>query len=211
MITACGPIQHPSANVQVAIQETEKVAKIGLRCGLAGGLIWFAMGTESVLRPFQDNRRETFWLLPFLLTIITLVCVHLIQRRRSRIESVGFAAVVIASALMLVGNVGLQLTVTWLEVLGAPAGPLIWLVGLLCFGIGTLKAGLLPRSVGWALIFFEPSSVLAAFMLSPIAPMLPRGAYSGNVGKGVALAILAFGLRRFRTRDANDAGTAQVS
>ena len=211
MITASDPIQHPPANAQVAIEEKQKVAKIGLRCGLAGGLTWFAMGVESILRPFQDNRRETFWLLPFLLTMITLVCVHFIQRRRSRIESFGFATVVVASALVLVGNIGLQLNITWLEVLGAPAGPLIWLMGLLFFGIGTLKSGVLPRSAGWALIFFEPSSMIAAFTLSPIAPMLPRGAYSGNVGKGVALAILCLGLHRFRTRGANHAGTAQVS
>jgi uncharacterized membrane protein YgdD (TMEM256/DUF423 family) len=172
---------------------------LGFRSGLLGALAWFAMGVESVLRPFQDNRRETFWPVPFVFTIIALICVHLAQRGRSRTERLGFATVMVASALMLVGNIGLQLNVRSLEVLGAPVGPVIWLVGLACFGIGTLKCGVLSRWAGVALILFEPSSILAAFALSPIAPLLPRGAYSGNIGKGIALAIVAFALRHARS------------
>jgi hypothetical protein len=47
----------------------------------------------------------------------------------------------------------------------------------------------------WALILLEPSSILAALALSRIAPLLPRGAYSGNVGKGIAMGMIALGLR----------------
>ncbi|MBV9939374.1 MAG: hypothetical protein JO150_12780 [Acidobacteriaceae bacterium] len=195
MITASGSIQPSARTAHVPIDKQMKIGTLGFRCGLVGALAWFAMGVESVLRPFQDNRRETFWPLPFVLTIMALVCVHLIQRGRSRTERLGFATVVVASALMLVGNIGLQLNVRSLEGLGAPAGPVIWLVGLACFGVGTLQCGVLPRSAGVALILFEPSSILAAFALSPIAPLLPRGAYSGNLGKGIALAIVAFALR----------------
>ena len=82
-----------------------------------------------------------------------------------------------------------------LESLGFPGGAIVWLVGLVCFGIGTLIAGALPKYAGWALMLLEPSSILAALALSPIAPLLPRGAYSGNVGKGVAMGIIALGLR----------------
>jgi len=57
-------------------------------------------------------------------------------------------------------------------------------------------AGLLPKYAGWALILLEPSSILAALALSPVAPLLPRGAYSGNVGKGLAMGIVALALRK---------------
>jgi len=186
------------ASADVQLEHERKIAALGFRCGLVGAVSWFAMGVESVLRPFQDNRRETFWMLPFVLTMITLVCVHLMQRRRSRMAGWGFAIVMVASGLMLIGNIGLQLNLPWSQVLAAPAGPVIWLVGLVCFGIGTLKAGVLPRSAGWALMLFEPSSIAAALALSPVAPLLPRGAYSGNIGKGGALVVVAFALRRAR-------------
>jgi len=210
MITASGSIQPSARTAHVPIDKQMKIGTLGFRCGLVGALAWFAMGVESVLRPFQDNRRETFWPLPFVLTIMALVCVHLIQRGRSRTERLGFASVMAASALMLVGNIGLQLNVRSLEGLGAPAGPVIWLVGLACFGVGTLQCGVLPRSAGVALILFEPSSILAAFALSPIAPLLPRGAYSGNLGKGIALAIVAVALRDARSRKCQRAQTLRT-
>lgn len=46
------------------------------------------------------------------------------------------------------------------------------------------------------MILFEPSSVLTALALSPIAPLLPRGAYGGNAGKGFAMAVMALALKR---------------
>ena len=71
-------------------------------------------------------------------------------------------------------------------------------MGLTCFGIGILVAGVVPKSAGWAIILLEPASVLAAVPLSPIAPLLERGAYSGNVGKGVALAVVGLAMKRLR-------------
>ena len=117
MITGSGPTEQIPATADVPLHRERNFATLGFRCGVVGALTWFAMGVESVLRPFQDNRRETFWLLPFVLTMITFVCVHLIQRRRSRIAGLGFAAIAAASGLILIGNLGLQLNVTWLQVL----------------------------------------------------------------------------------------------
>jgi hypothetical protein len=179
------------------------ILQLGYWSGLAAFVTWFAMGVESVLRPFQDNRRELFWPLPFLLTVVAFICMHLVQRRRSRTEQIGFVIVMIASALMLVGNIGLQLNIHALDFLEAPLGPVIWLVGLAAFGIGILVAGVMPKYAGWAVILLEPVSILSAIALSPIAPLLPRGAYSGNMGKGIALAAVAVGFRRLAHHRAN--------
>jgi hypothetical protein len=187
------PQQEPGVN--------RKAIERGFWCGVCAFVAWSAMGVESVLRPFQDNRRDTFWLLPFVLTLATFYYVHSVQRRRSRTETVGYVVVLIASALALLGNIGLQLNIKALESFGFPGGAIVWLVGLVWFGIGTLMAGVLPKYVGWALILLEPSSILAAVALSRIAPLLPRGAYSGNVGKGVAMGIIALGLRSVVRRE----------
>jgi hypothetical protein len=185
-----------SESLQQETGPNPKAVERGFWCGVFAFVTWSAMGVESVLRPFQDNRRDTYWVLPFVLTVATFYYVHIIQRRRSRTETVGYIIVLIASALTLLGNIGLQFNLKALESLGFPGGAMVWLVGLVCFGIGTLMAGLLPKYAVWALILLEPSSILAALALSPVAPLLPRGAYSGNVGKGLAMGIVALALRK---------------
>jgi hypothetical protein len=185
---------------------TTRDAELGFWCSAGAFVTWFGMGVESILRPFQDNRRETFWVLPFLLTFAAFCFLHRVQRGRSRTEAVGFILVIIASVLVLLGNIGLQLNIHTFDAMGFPGGAITWLIGLGCFGIGTIKARVVPPYAGWALILLEPGSILAAMALSPIAPLLERGAYSGNVGKGVAMGIVALGLRAVARREA----TSQV-
>jgi hypothetical protein len=125
---------------------------------------------------------------------------HTVQRRRSRLESASYVVVLIASALVCLGSIGLQLDIKPLLVLGFPGGALVWLVGLTCFGIGTLRAGVVPKKAGWGLILLEPGSILAGLALSPIAPLRDRGGYSGNVVKGTALLMVALALREIARR-----------
>ena len=98
------------------------LAKLGYWSAAAAFVTWFGMGLESILRPFQDNRREAFWPVPFAFTMIAFTCVHLLHRGRSRTEKFGFVMVAIASGLCMLGNIGLQLDIRPLEVLEAPLG-----------------------------------------------------------------------------------------
>ena len=75
------------------------------------------------------------------------------------------------------------------------------MIGMTCFGIGTLLAGAVPKKAGWGLIFLEPGSILAAVVLSPISPVRDRGAYSGNISKGTALLMVALALRAIAKRE----------
>ncbi len=181
-----------------------RIAKLGYWNALGAFVTWFGMGVESILRPFQDNRRETFWPVPFVFTVACFLCIHLLHRGRSRIERHGFVMVAVASALVLLGNIGLQLHIAPLEKLQAPLGVVVWLVGLVCFGAGILFARILPKSAGWAIILLEPASVLAAVLLLPVAPMLERGAYSGNIGKGISMGIVALALKKVQDGSRSD-------
>ncbi len=176
------------------------IIKVGFWSAVGGFITWSAMGVESILRPIQDNRRESFWPLPFVCTVVAFTCIHLLQRGRSRFGRFSWFAIVVASALMLLGNIGLQLNLQSLAFLDAPLGPMIFLFALVLFGIGILAAGVLPKIAGWAVILLEPMSIGAALMLLPIAPMFPRGAYSGNIGKGLALGMIALAFRAFSSR-----------
>jgi hypothetical protein len=111
------------------------------------------------------------------------------------VERTGFYAVMIASALAFLGNVGVTTGQTLLAVFGFPWGAVLWTLGLILFGIGTWQARLLPRYVALALILLEPGSILTGLALSPVAPLHDRGAYSAGIEKGLALALIACGLR----------------
>lgn len=191
---ATGAIAPPRATNEAAI------INVGFWSSVAGFITWSAMGVESILRPIQDNRRETFWPLPFVCTVVAFTCIHLLQRGRSRFERASWFVVAVGCVLMLLGNIGLQFNIHSLSFLDAPLGPMIFLIALVLFGVGILAAGVLPKSAGWAVILLEPMSIGAAFLLLPIAPMFPRGTYSGNVGKGIALGMIAFAFRALSSR-----------
>jgi hypothetical protein len=50
------------------------IIKAGFWSAVAGFITWSAMRMESILRPIQDNRRVTFWPLPFVCTIVAFTC-----------------------------------------------------------------------------------------------------------------------------------------
>jgi hypothetical protein len=110
-----------------------RFASAGAMAGYAGAVCWAAMGVDSVLRPWQDNRRDTFWMLPFVLTMIAFYFVHRVQQGRSKWEAPAFWTVILASALTFLGSVGLQLNIAWLKGLGFPGGAILWMIGLIAF------------------------------------------------------------------------------
>jgi hypothetical protein len=157
---------------------------------------WILLGLESILRPGQHNERDVWWTIPFALTTAAFCCLHAVQTsRNSGAERWGFYAVLGACILVFAGNAGIVLGVPSLAVLGFPWGAVVWTAGLVMFGVGTWRAGVLPRYVAAALIALEPGSILTGLALAPVSPLQNRGAYSGGVEKGFVLAILAMGLR----------------
>lgn len=160
---------------------------------------WVVLGVESIVRPQQVNFRDAIWMIPFSLTAAAFVYLHLLQRSRARrFEAGSFYFLMIASALTFLGNVGMLMNIPWLAKLGFPIGAVLWMAGLIAFGIATWITKTVPWYVGLSLILLEPGSLLTGIALSPIAPLHDRGAYSAGVEKGLALAIVAFALSRLK-------------
>lgn len=171
-------------------------ARHGATIGFIGAAVWFLFGLESILRPDQWNARDTIWFVPFAFTVLTFIYMHRVQQpARNAVERYTFYALMIGSALVALGNTGLTLNNPTLSKLGFPTGAIIWIVGMLLYGIGILRAKVLPKYAGWALILFEPGSILTGLALSPIAPLHERGGYSAGVEKGLAVFFMAWGMR----------------
>ena len=171
-------------------------ARIGARFAWISTAAWIVLGMDSILRPLQDNRRDVFWWFPFAFMMLTIVAVHRVQRWRGlRVERYTYYGVMFASALALLGNLGLVFNMPLLAKLGFPAGALLFMVVLMAFGVGTWRAKVLPRYAAVALILWEPGSIATGLLLAPISPLHERGTYSAGVWKGVAIGIVSMALQ----------------
>jgi hypothetical protein len=165
------------------------------RLATAAAIAWALLGAESVIRPGQHNERDVVWVVPWLLTAAAFAGLHERQRRADRRgERWSFRLVLGAMAAVLLGQVGVVLDIAVLKVLGFPLGALLWLVAMIPFGVATVRARVVPRRVGIALALLEPGSILTGLALAPVAGLAERGGYSGALGKGLVLALLAAGL-----------------
>ncbi len=175
-----------------------KAAVNATRAAFTTATLWAALGIDSLARPYQDNRRDFVVLLPFALTAIVLWLIGRTQSTaRDRLERVTFWALMIACWLTVIGGIGNVLHNALLEHLGFPAGPLLWTVGLIVYGVATWRIRIFPRYVAWTLILFEPASILTGVALSPIAPLHDSGSYTGGIEKAVAVLILGLATRHF--------------
>ncbi|GAA4467574.1 hypothetical protein GCM10023189_51500 [Nibrella saemangeumensis] len=176
-------------------------ALAGWRTGLLATFSWIALGIESIIHPQQNNIRDLYWMIPFTLTALTFVYLHRLQRSATFLtEQIAFYALMGSMALVWLGNVGLLTDQPLLTIFSFPYGPLLWISALIGYGVVTLKINRLPRYVGWTLILLEPVSLLCGLALSPVAPLLDRGAYSAGVEKGMAVFLVAWGIRSLTRR-----------
>jgi hypothetical protein len=107
-----------------------------------------------------------------------------------------------ASALGFLGNTGVLTNQPLLASLGFPWGAILWMLGLVAYGIATLMAKVVPRYVAISIILLEPGSLLTGLALWPIAAIHDRGAYSAGIEKGLVLALLALGMKQLARKDA---------
>lgn len=167
------------------------------RVAFVAATLWATLGIDSLARPIQDNRRDLIVLVPFLLTTLVLWFIGQMQSPRGdRLERLSFWVLIIASALTILGGIGDVLHSALLEHLGFPAGPLLWTVGLIVYGIASWRTRIFPRYVALTLILFEPASILTGVALSPIAPLHDSGSYTGGLEKAVAVMILGLAIRQ---------------
>jgi hypothetical protein len=165
------------------------------------GSAWFALGLESIVRPEQHNYRDYVMAVPFVLTLMTIVGIHHVQRPHGgRLERWGY--VVVASSM----SVGLVSAVP--QAFGHLASSFafvapLWVLGMVAFGIGTSRAGVFPRWVGVGLALSELLTMAAAAAMSPWVPIRDRGSFSGAVAHGAVFLLISLAVdRRSQTSEA---------
>ncbi|MDP9456355.1 MAG: hypothetical protein M3Q60_11375 [Actinomycetota bacterium] len=132
--------------------------------------------TLTVADPSEDRWLDIFIVVGILLAVVGLVGFHELQRETyGRIGRVGFYTVVAASLVQVAGLVGFLLgsmAFEWLILVGGLGS----LVGFVLYGAATLRAGVLPRWCGVALIVALPAAI-------------PLGEYAGLLFGVIWLAL----------------------
>ena len=165
---------------------TSAFARWGAIAALAAGAAWIALSLDSILRPHPERYRDALFVVPFALSLLSVIGVHALQRERAgRLGRLGFWATVATMLAALVGQIAIVAQISALEWLAFPVGLLGWTAGMALFGIATARAGVLPRWCGAALALSEPLAVVAGLALSPIVPLSESGSYSGAIAHGV--------------------------
>lgn len=185
-------------NTMLAIHPGRHAAAICTSAGVA----WVALSLLSILTPEPARFLDILFVVPYALSLGGVLGLHAVHLdHASRLERIGAWSSVIGMAVTLVGQVGIITDTDLLTRLVLPAGVVIWLLGLVLFGIAMVRARVLPAWVGIAIALSQPLAVLAGLVLSPISPLSSTGDYSGAIGHGLVWLALGSALRRLR-RDA---------
>ncbi len=190
---------------------TVRPGRPGLLAAYIAAAGFLVLSVETLVVGGVHEYRDFFWNLPGACTLVAFAAVHAAQRDRSgRFERIAYGIVQFGLVAGLIGTNARALDVEALAWLGFPVGALLWMAGLILFGVATVRAGVLPSSAGTALVLLEPASILTGLAFAPLVGLSDHGAYSGALPKAVALFLVARALRSLRTaaRLAGDTGEA---
>lgn len=132
--------------------------------GLAAMLGGVVFVTDTVLArtvadPSEDRWLDILFVAGILLVVVGIVGFHELQKGSyGRIGRAGFYTIVAASLIQVAGLMGFLLgsmAFEWLILVGGLGS----LVGFVLYGAATLRAGVLPRWCGVALIVALPASI----------------------------------------------------
>jgi hypothetical protein len=129
---------------------------------MLGGAVWTVLGLSALfgyLQAIPGREDVVLFAVALLLTAVGLVGLHALQGGSyGLLGRVGLYVALVAMAARLSGAVVYLAGSTALEWISWP-GTLGMLVGFVLYGLATLRAGVLPRWYGLALIFSMPVSL----------------------------------------------------
>jgi hypothetical protein len=129
---------------------------------MLGGAVWTVLGLSALfgyLQAIPGREDVVLFAVALLLTAVGLVGLHALQGGSyGLLGRVGLYVALVAMAARLSGAVVYLAGSTTLEWISWP-GTLGMLVGFVLYGLATLRAGVLPRWYGLALIFSMPVSL----------------------------------------------------
>ena len=152
------------------------IVRWGAIAAMIGGVLWMVWGLLGRTLPYAAGDPSYggllrlsagLVLLAALLTVVGLMGLDALQggtywnvgRAGFYIAAVGLLAQALAALVLLMGSEALQ----WLL---APVGSLAVVVGLALYGAATLRAGVLARWCGWALVVVPPIASLRPAIIS---------------------------------------------
>jgi hypothetical protein len=158
---------------------------------------WTALAVESFVTPSPQDYRDALVLVPWTLYALAIVGVHQAQRDRTGAFALAGLGVSLAGmAASAVGNIGVLLGSDAMVAISFPIGPGLFSLGLVLFAIATFRAGVLPRYAAVALALAQPMAIGIGVALAWRAPVHPHGGYTGGLGHGIAVLLLAVALTR---------------
>ncbi|HEV2124244.1 MAG TPA: hypothetical protein VGW38_15915 [Chloroflexota bacterium] len=171
---------------------------------MLGGVIWLVLGLSALvgyLQAIPGREDVVLFVAAMLLTATGLVGLHTLQRgSHGRLGLAGLCialaaitAHVLAAVLYLAGNPAFQ----WLS---SPVGRFGMLIGLVLYGIATLRARVLPRWYGLTLAVSMPVSLGLGHLLA---------AYWSSLLFGLFFLVLGYAFRSRRSTAAE--GASRVS
>ena len=153
---------------------------------LLAGTLWLFLSLDSLARPDPETYRDAVFIIPWLLAAVAIAGIHTLQRAAAgRLGEVGFwllVAGIVAGVAGILASLSDSESLKWL---GFPVGALGWMGGLALFGVATMRARVLPRWCGVALIVAQPLAILLGAALAPIAPLHEYGSYTGALALAV--------------------------
>jgi hypothetical protein len=162
---------------------------------ILGGVTWLVLGLSArfgYLQAIPGREDAVLFIVAHLFTAAGLVGLHTLQRGSyGLLGEAGFYVALVAITARILGAVVFLAGSQALEWISLPATS-VMLVGLVLYGVATLRARVLPRWYGLALIVCMPVS-------------LPLSVY-GTALFGLIMAVLGYGLWSHR-----GAATAQPS
>lgn len=187
---------HLTPSLSATSRRSRRSPAVGLAA--AAGVAWFALGTESILRPDPAAYRDVAFLVPWVLTLGTLVALHRLQRHAlGRVGRASFGLLVVSMSAVVVltapALLGQELVRHFTY-----AVP-VWVLAMAAYGVATARAGVLPRWAGAGIALTEPVTIATGVALSPLVPLSEHGSFSGAVAHGVIFLALARGLTQHRS------------
>jgi hypothetical protein len=129
---------------------------------MLGGAVWIVLGLSALfvyLQAIPGREDVVLFAVALLLTAVGLLGLHALQEGSyGLLGRVGLYVALVAMAARLSGALVYLAGSTALEWISWP-GTLGMLVGFVLYGLATLRAGVLPRWYGLALIFSMPVSL----------------------------------------------------
>jgi hypothetical protein len=166
------------------------------RFAIATGIGWISAGLISLALREPHRFLDVLLVAPIALQLGAAVNLHALQRDHSgRLGQMGYRALLFGTPVVLLGQVGIIAGSDLLMKTALPVGMLVWVPGLLLFGVATARARLLPRWIGVGIALSQGLAVLVGLALSPISPLANTGTYTGALAHGVVWLSFALALR----------------